>query len=375
MRVALVHDWLNGMRGGEKVLEVICELFPDAPIFTLLHERGKLSPAIESHPIITAFTQRLPFAFKSYRSYLALFPAAVASFDLRRFDLVISTSHCVAKSARPSRGAAHVCYCFTPIRYVWDMFDDYFGPGRCGLLQRMGMALLRRPFQRWDASTANRVTHFIADSSFVARRIRRFYGRESAVIHAPVDLDRFHIAPGPADFYFVQSALAPYKRIDLAVQAFNRLGIPLKIGGTGPEMERLRAMAGPNVEFLGWLDDAALAWHFAHCRAFVFPGLEDFGITPLEAMASGRPVIAYGRGGVLDSVAPLGAAARPTGVFFHEQTVDALCRAVERCEKSLGLFDPQQLRRQAAGFARPVFKRRLARFLADRVPRLRLDLP
>ena len=374
MRVALVHDWLNGMRGGEKVLEVLCELFPDAPVYTLLYEPGKLSPTIESHEIRESFIPKLPFALRGYRSYLPLFPLAVRRMDLSEFDLIVSTSHCVAKSARPQPDGMHICYCFTPMRYIWDMFDDYFGPGRTGTLKRWAMLLLRGPLRRWDAATASRVTHFIADSRLVADRIQRCYGRESDVIHPPVDLERFAIADDVQDFYFIQSALAPYKRIDLAVEAFNRLGRPLKIGGTGPEMERLRAKAGANIEFLGWLPDEDLARHYAHCRAFVFPGLEDFGITPLEAMASGRPVVAYGRGGVLDSVLPLGEAEEPTGVFFHEQTVDCLCEAIRECERHADEFNPEALRGHAATFDRPRFKRRLAEYLHEKAPDAPLEL-
>jgi glycosyltransferase involved in cell wall biosynthesis len=252
------------------------------------------------------------------------------------------------------------------------MFDDYFGPGRAGRVERAVMRLLRKPLQSWDASTASRVTHFIADSRLVADRIRRHYGRDSDVINPPVDVKRFHIAEKTEEFYFVQSALTPYKRIDLAVEAFNRLGRPLKIGGMGSEMDRLRDLAGPNVELLGWLDDDTVAWHYAHCRAFIFPGLEDFGITPLEAMASGRPVIAYGEGGVLDSVVPLGGGDPPTGVFFGKQSVEDLCEAVIRFEARSGEFEPEDLRRHACQFDREVFKRRLGDALMEKVPELRI---
>ncbi|MFZ5585768.1 MAG: glycosyltransferase [Thermodesulfobacteriota bacterium] len=367
LRVVLVHDWLTGMRGGEKVLESFCRLFPQAPLYTLLHVEGSVSPLIGDRQIVTSFLQRAPAKERYYRHCLPLFPLAVDSLRLPPCDLVLSTSHCVAKSARPPQGAVHVSYVHTPMRYVWDLYDQYFGPGRGGAA-RLVMPLLRKPLQRWDARTSGRVHHFVANSEHVARRIARHYRRRSTVIHPPVEAERF--APAPAaqveDYYLVVSALAPYKRVDLAVAACARSGRRLKVVGIGPEEGRLRSLAGPTVEFLGWQPDEALPGLYARARALLFPGEEDFGITPLESMASGRPVLAYGRGGALETVVgpedPAGRAA--TGLFFAEQTVESLMAAMAELEAGLADFDPQSLAAHAAGFGRRGFEERVAAFLA-----------
>jgi glycosyltransferase involved in cell wall biosynthesis len=366
MKVALVHDWLTGMRGGERCLEVFCELFPDADLFTLLHVPGSVTPTIERRRIVTSFIQRLPDAARAYRWYLPLFPAAMSRFDLRGYDLVLSSSHAVAKSAPAPPGALHVCYCFTPMRYVWDLYDDYFGQ-RAGPLTRAVMPPVAALLRRWDRRTAAGVHHFVAISHFVAERIRRAYEREADVIHPPVDMTRFRIEEPAGDFYLVVSALTPYKRIDLAVEAANRLGRPLLVVGTGPEARRLRAMAGPTVEFLGWRDDAQVADLYAGCRALLFPTREDFGITPLEAMAAGRPVIALGQGGALETVVPPGCADPPTGLFFPRQTVEDVVGAIRTFEQEPGRFEPKALRRRAEAFDRPLFKERVRSYLGRRL--------
>ncbi|MEK7371903.1 MAG: glycosyltransferase [candidate division NC10 bacterium] len=366
MRVALIHDWLTGMRGGERCLEVFCELFPDADLFTLLHVPGSVSPIIECRRVVTSFVQRLPQARVRYRSYLPLFPAAIRRFDLRGYDLILSSSHAVAKGVRVPAGALHVCYCYTPMRYVWDLYDDYFG-SRAGPVARALMPGLAAWLRRWDRRTASGVHHFVAISRFIADRIRRAYGRPADVIYPPVDVARFHMEESPGDFYLVVSALTPYKRVDLAVEAAGRLGRRLVVVGTGPEEARLRRLAGPTVEFLGWRDDVEVADLLARCRALLFPTLEDFGITPLEAMASGRPVIALGAGGALETVVAPGGSAPPTGLFFERQTVDDLAGAIERLESGAHHFEPKALRRRAEAFDRPLFKERVESYLRQRV--------
>jgi glycosyltransferase involved in cell wall biosynthesis len=365
VRVALVHDWLTGMRGGERCLEVFCEIFPDADLFTLLRVSGAVSPVIERRRIATSFIQYLPAATRRYRLYLPLFPFAIRRFDLRGYDLVLSLSHAVAKGVRVPQGTLHLCYCFTPMRYVWDLYDDYFGP-RAGRLVRTLMPPVAAALRRWDRRTAAGVHHFVAISRFVADRIRRCYGRESDVIYPPVDVARFSVNGSQDDFYLVVSALTPYKRVDLAVEAANRLGRRLVVVGTGTEERRLRAMAGPTVEFLGSRSDEEVSALYSRCLALLFPGVEDFGIVPLEAMASGRPVIALGRGGVTETVVPPGGAEPPTGLFFEPQTVDALVDAIRRFEADPSRFDPKALRARAEAFDRPIFKERIAAYVSRR---------
>jgi glycosyltransferase involved in cell wall biosynthesis len=360
-RVALVHDWLTGMRGGERCLEVFCELFPAADLFTLVHLPGRVSPSIENRKIVTSFVQRLPGSATRHRAYLPLFPAAVARFDLTGYDLVLSASHCVAKSARPIGKALHVCYCFTPMRYVWDLYPEYVR----GRAARLVFGPVAAALRAWDRRTAARVHRFAAISDFVAERIRRCYERPADVLHPPVDTARFRVADTPGEFYLVVSALVPYKRVDLAVDAARRLGRRLLVVGSGPEAARLRARAPDGVEFLGWRGDAEVADLYTRCRAILFPGVEDFGIVPLEALASGRPVIAFGRGGVRETVAPLGGEGPPTGVFFEQQTVDDLVAAIERFEACEDSFEPKVLRRAAERFDRVSFKERVEAYLAQ----------
>jgi glycosyltransferase involved in cell wall biosynthesis len=367
MRVALVHDWLTGMRGGERCLEVFCELFPDANLFTLLHVPGRVAPLIERHRIVTSFLQHLPGARTSYRHYLPLMPAAVARFDLRGYDLVLSSSHCVAKGAHPGRGALHICYCFTPMRYVWDRYDDYVGPG-AGLAAAMLMPAVAPVLRAWDRAASRRVHHFVAISEHVRDRIRRCYGRDATIIYPPVDVQRFEVADADGeDFYLVVSALVPYKRVDLAILAANALRRRLVVVGTGPEEQRLRAMAGPTVEFLGWRDDAEVAQLYRRCRAVLFPGCEDFGIVPLEAMAAGRPVLAFGAGGVLETIVPPGADGPPTGLLFEEQSVPAMTAAIERFEGEAHRFVPKSLRARAELFDRTRFREVVRRYLEARL--------
>ena len=359
--MALVHDWLTGMRGGERCLEVFCELFPDAPLYTLLHVPGSVSPVIERRRIVTSFIQHLPAAAAQYRRYLPLFPAAVRGFDLTGYDLVISLSHCVAKAVRRPARALHVSYCFSPMRYVWDLSEDYFG-ARAGLAVRTLMPPVAAALRAWDRRTGG-VDAFVAISHHIAERIQRVYGRSADVIHPPVDVARFQPASRVEDFYLIVSALVPYKRLDIAIAAASRLGRRLLVVGTGPEERRLRAVAGPTVEFLGWRSDAEVAELYARCRAVLFPTVEDYGIVPLEAAAAGRPTIALARGGVLETMTGLDDGGSPTAVFFHEQTAAAVSEAIVKLEASGERFEPAALRARAAQFDRPVFVRRVAEYV------------
>ena len=365
MRVALVHDWLTGMRGGERCLEVACELFPEAPLYTLLHVRGSVSPVIEGRRIVTSFVQHLPDAPRRYRHYLPLFPTAVRRFDLSGYQLVLSMSHCVAKAIRRPPGALHLSYCFSPMRYVWDLYDDYFGRG-APRVRRWLMPPLAAALRAWDRHTDG-VDAFMAISHHIAERISRIYGRPADVIYPPVDVSRFCIREKTEDFYLVVSALVPYKRVDLAVAAARRLGRRLVVVGTGPEESRLRAEAGPDVAFLGWRGDAEVAELYARCRAVLFPGTEDYGIVPLEAAAAGRPTIAFGRGGALETMVGLGdGAMAPTAVFFHEQTERALADAMLAFEACADRFVPEALRARAEQFDRPLFRARLRDYVDRR---------
>jgi glycosyltransferase involved in cell wall biosynthesis len=363
-RVALVHDWLTGMRGGERCLEVFCELFPDAPLFTLLHVPGSVSPVIEDRRIVTSFVQRLPSAATRYRQYLPLFPAAVRALSLDGYDLVLSLSHCVAKAVRVPPGALHLCYCFTPMRYVWDLEDDY--ARGAGWLTRAALPPMAAALRRWDRRTRG-VDEFVAISHHIADRIRRAYGRPSEVIHPPVDVARFRLAEAIDDYYLVVSALVPYKRVDLAVAAAGRLGRRLVVVGSGPEEARLRALAGPGVTFLGRRPDAEVAELYARCQAVLFPSVEDYGIVPLEAAAAGRPTIALARGGALETMVGLDEGAEPpTAVFFAEPTMDALAGAMTAFEAAADRFDPHALRARAERFDRPRFARHLREYVQGR---------
>jgi len=346
LRVVLCHDWLTGMRGGERVLEILCRGFPEAPVYTLIHNPDAVSPTINAHRVGTSWLQHVPGILRRYRNFLPLFPAAVRSLRLPPADLVISTSHCVAKSVRPPAGARHLCYCFTPMRYAWTFFDEYFGNLAVkAAAARPVLAWLRH----WDRRTAARVDRFAAISRHVRGRIERFYGRAADVVYPPVDAARCTPGSGtPAAYDLVVSALVPYKRLDVAVDAYNASGRTLKIVGVGSELARLRPLAEPNIEFLGWQSDEAVLDLYRACRLLVFPGEEDFGIVPLEAQCTGRPVVAYAKGGALETVVD-----GETGVFFHEQTPAALRAAVDNC--AARRWDPAAIRRHALGFSTPRF--------------------
>jgi glycosyltransferase involved in cell wall biosynthesis len=348
-RVAIVHDWLTGMRGGEKVLEAICELYPQATLFTLVRVPGAVSPAIESRRIVTSVAQRLPDAGRRYRSYLPLFPAVVESFDLDGYDLILSSSHCAVKSV-VAAGATHVCYCHSPMRYAWDQFDAYFGPAQVGTLKSRALRPVMAALARWDAATAPRVTRFVANSAYVAARIRRYYNRGSVVVYPPVDTGFYQPAaePGPELGFLIVSALVPYKRIDVAIEACRTLGVPLTVVGRGPEQARLERLAGPDTRFLGWLSDTEVRGLYQRASAVLLPGIEDFGMVPVEAQACGAPVVALGAGGARETVQH-----GLTGILAEEHSVEAFAAALDQCRRTP--FDRAAIRRNAERFSRERF--------------------
>ena len=348
MKVAIVHYWLVGMRGGEKVVEALCEMYPQADIFTHVYVPDLVSEQIRRHRIIPTFINKLPRARSMYKNYLPLMPLALEQLDLRGYDLIISSESGPAKGILPPANALHVCYCHTPMRYVWNMYHDY--RAGAGLMARMLMPALTHYLRLWDASSAARVDSFVANSATVATRIRRYYGAPSVVIHPPVDTDAFSVTPAAEleDYYLMAGELVGYKRPDLAVRAFNSMKLKLVVIGGGEMLSEVRRLAGPTVKILGSQPFDVLRHHYARCRALVFPGEEDFGMVPVEAMASGRPVIAFGRGGATETVEP-----GVTGIFFAEQTVEAICAAVTGLAEMT--LDPEQISRHARQFGRDQF--------------------
>ena len=353
----MAHHWLPGMRGGEKVLEQLCVLFPQAPIYTLVARRSRLSARLLRHRLVVPPFGRLPGAVHFYKHALPLFPLIIGGLHVREKPaLVLSSDASMIKGLRVPPGAAHVCYCHSPPRYLWDQQEAY--------VQAVGLgkSLLRRltpGLRRWDRAAAQKVDHFIANSRFVQARIRAAYGRESTVIYPPVDVGSFTPVAAPEDFFLVVSQLVPYKRVDLAVAAFNRLGRRLVVIGSGPEMSRLRREASANVEFLGSQPSAVLRSYYARCQALIFPGVEDFGITPLEAQASGRPVIAFGEGGALETVED-----GRTGVLFRQQSVASLLDGIERFESQK--WESDVCRSHALRFGEKRFRQQISGFLTER---------
>lgn len=341
LHVTLSHDWLTGMRGGERVLELLCEGFPRATIYTLIHKPERISRAINAHPIYTSILQHMPGIFRTYRYYLPVYPLIMERKRIPPASLLLSTSHCIAKGIAPPPGTRHLCYCFTPMRYAWTFYDEYFGANP---LKKAALGPILAGMRKWDMRTSERVHRFVAISRHVQDRIHRFYGRESDIVYPPVDTERcVPGAPGDDGYDLIVSALVPYKRVDLAVEAYNRTGRPLRIVGVGTEHDRLRRKAADHIEFLGWQTDEKVLELYQRCRFLIFPGEEDFGIVPVEAQACGKPVIAFARGGAMETVVD-----GETGIFFHEQKVDALLNAVETAAAKK--WEPGTIRRNAEKF-------------------------
>ena len=359
MKVALIHYWLVNFRGGEKVLAELARLFPDADLFTHVMDAEKMPPEINRLPVRTTFISRLPLAAKRYRSYLPLMPLALRRLDLSGYDLIVSFESGPAKGIRKPAGVVHICYCFTPMRYLWDMADVYYR--QASLLKKAGMKLLLPGLRKWDVWSASQVNYFLADSRFVADRIRRIYGRESTVIYPPAEIVRFSkIQRAPKGYYLFFGQLTAYKRADLAIEAFNRTGKRLIVAGDGEESGVLQKTARPNIEFTGRVSDERLEELYAGAEALIFPGIEDFGIVPVEAQAAGVPVIAFRAGGALETVAE-----NKTGIFFDEPSADSLIQAVERFETMQ--FDPDVCRAHVQPFCAERFKAEFSAFCQQAV--------
>lgn len=355
MKVAIVHYWWLSNRGGEAVVANLIELFPAADLYVHVCDeqlvRQTLGPGFKGR-IVTSLISRLPGAKRYYQKYLPFMPFALEQWDLTEYDLVISSESGPAKGIITRPDALHVCYCHSPMRYLWDMYHEYLG--KTGRLTRCIFPIVAHWLRTWDVMTANRVDTFVANSSFVASRILKYYRREAEVIYPPVNVDEFSHKELRDDFYLCLGQLVPYKRVDLAVDAFNQLNLKLVVIGEGEQLFELQARAAPNVEFVGRQPFAVVKKYLERCKGLIFPGVEDFGIVPVEAMAAGAPVIAYGRGGVLDTVVD-----GVTGVFFHEQSVGALMEAVQRVEEGTIQFAVERLREHAIAFDKKIFREKM----------------
>lgn len=370
VRVALVHYWLVRRRGGERVVEVLAEMFPQADIFTLVLDRNSLAEPLRRRRITPSFLQKLPGVNRYYRKLLPLFPMALEQFRLDAYDLVISSESGPAKGVITPARTCHICYCHSPMRYLWDMFHQY--QQDAGPVSRVLFTLSAHYVRMWDLATASRVDHFVASSSNGATRIRKYYRRDAKVIYPPVDLSSFSLTNGQDDFYLVVSPLVQYKRVDLAVDACNVLKRRLVVIGEGEQLPALRAACGPTITLLGFQPDSVVREHYRRCRAFLFPGEEDIGLTPIEAQASGRPVIAYGRGGALETVDGffVGEPPRPesaTGVFFSQQSVQSLVEAIQVFESVEARFSPALIRAQVERFDVSRFRTEMTQFVVEKM--------
>jgi len=360
MKAAIIHDNLNQMGGAERVASVLHEMFPAAPIFTTVVNREILPPDLANADIRPSWMQRLPGLKKHFKKYLPLYPRAIESLDVKKYDLLISSSFAFAKSVIKGPNALHICYCYTPMRFAWD-YENYVKRENFNIFYRSSLPLVIARMRQWDQQTKNRPDHYIAISSAVKARIERIYGKDAEVIFPPVDVQKYKPQEQTENFYLIVSRLTFTKKIDLAVEAFNRLGLRLKIVGSGPFYKTLKGMARPNVTFLGRLPDKEVADHYAACKALIFAGEEDFGLVPLEANAAGRPVIAFRGGGALDTVVE-----GLNGLFFAEKTSQSLIEAVKSFESGKYDFDPQQMRNHALRFDKEVFKDRIMSYISQK---------
>jgi glycosyltransferase involved in cell wall biosynthesis len=373
LRVAIIHYWFVGRAGGERVVEALAEIFPQADIFSLVADPTVLAPILQNRRLQTSFLQRIPGSRKFHRHFLFLQPLALEQFDLSDYDLVISSESGPAKGVLTSSKTCHICYCHSPMRYIWDMYPEY--RRAMGFLVGTVFSLTAHYLRLWDQASASRVDYFVANSRFIASRIRKCYGRESTVIHPPVEVSAGKISAQRGEHYIAIGRLVEYKRFDLAIAACTELGRHLKIIGSGPQEKTLRRLAGPTVEFLGTLNDAELRENLANCRALLFPGEEDFGIVPVEAQSFGKPVIAYASGGVLETVRGIfpneAELENRTGVFLTEQSVSGLKKAILEFESMEQKFNPEIIREHSLQFDSAIFKRRISEFVVSAVAEFR----
>jgi glycosyltransferase involved in cell wall biosynthesis len=360
-KIALVHHWLVGMRGGEKIVESLCRMFPDIDIFTLVYDKNKISDIINSKKIYTSFIQRMPLSKRKHQLYLPFMPVAVEQFDLSGYDIVISIESGIAKGVLTKPDTCHICYCNTPMRYLWNMYFDYLNNEKMGFLKKSFIRYYFNYLRVWDLATSFRVDYFISNSENVKKRVQKYYRRDSEVIYPPVNLDRFTCSGNKKDYYLAVSQLVSYKRIDIAVDAFNRLDRELVIIGDGPERKRLEKRAGSNIKFIGWQDDTVLEKYYSEAKAFIFPGEEDFGITPVEAQASGTPVIGYGRGGLLETVEE-----GKTGLFFDDHNAESLMDAVKRFESGDHNITSENARENSRRFDISIFEKEIKSFIMEK---------
>lgn len=367
MKLAIVHDYLNQYGGAEKVVETLYDVFPEAPIYTSIYIPENMPECFRRMDIRTSFMQKLPFLNKHFKKYLMLYPKAIKSFDLSRYDIILSSSSAFAKGAKIHPGTLHICYCYSPMRFVWN-YESYIAKERFGGIVRKILPLFIARLRRWDLKINDNVDYFIAISKYIQDRIMRCYGCQSEVIYPPVNVKDFKISQETSDYFLVVSRLNAYKRIDLAIKAFNQLGLPLKIVGDGPQRKFLEQLAGPNIKFLGKVPMDILIKKYSQCQAVIFPGDEDFGIVPVEAQACGRPVIAYAAGGALETIIE-----EVTGVFFKKPTVESLVEAVKKFGKIKSNFSSETIRENAFQFDEEIFKRKIKAFIEEKYSEFRKE--
>jgi len=357
-KIALSHYWLTGMRGGEKVVESICNIFPNIDIFTLVYNKEKISDIINNHKIITSFIQKLPFSETKYRNYLPFMPIAIEQFNLSNYDIVISSESGIAKGIITNPETCHICYVHTPMRYLWNMYFDYLENEVRGFFKRNFIRLYFNYLRMWDYYTASRVNYFACNSKNVKKRILKYYNREAEVIYPPVDVENFKFESNKQNYYLIVSQLVSYKRIDIAVKAFNEINKELVIIGEGPELKNLKKISKSNIKFLGWKSNGELKDYYANAKAFIFPGEEDFGITPVESQASGTPVIGFGKGGLLETVIN-----EKTGLFFKKQDARDLIEIIDKFEHNKPKFDSEFIRENSLKFSKKNFEKNFKDFV------------